>query len=163
MAPTDHLHAREKMPVSRSPQSTAPRRCRRLQRFVVIKSLERAAAARSSAYNLRALYLEMRQDLEESEQRNACARVRIRLLLRDAERHDRAFASARRRIRVLLKDAERRDNEFACARHRIKLLLNDTERRNREYANARRRVRLLLRDAERRDHETPLTGLNCAL
>ena len=114
------------------------------------RDCRRLAQARAS---LERLYLEMRQDLQESEQRNACATVQIRLLLRDARRRDHEFASARRRIRILSKDAELRDREFADARRRIKLLVNDAERRGSEYASARRRIRLLLRDAERRDRE----------
>ena len=114
------------------------------------RDCRRLAQARAS---LERLYLEMRQDLQEAENRNACATVQIRLLLRDAKRRDREFASARRRIRILSKDSELRDREIADARRRIKLLVNDAERRGSEYANARRHIRLLLRDAERRDRE----------
>ena len=110
----------------------------------------RLGQARAS---LERLYSEMRQDLGESEHRNACAKTRIRMLLREAEHRDREFATARRRIRILLKDAERRDREYANARHRIRLLLNNAERRDHEFARARRQVRILLKDAERRDRE----------
>ena len=110
----------------------------------------RLAQARAS---LERLYHEMREELADSERRNACATVRIRLLLRDAERLDREFAKARRRIRILLKDAERRDRDYADAKHRIRLLVNNAERRDREFAKARRHVRILLKDAERRDRE----------
>ena len=157
MAPTDcehaQLHAKDETPASgvldhatsmlSSPHDHSdPTRLERDNR--------RLAQVRAS---LERLYLEMRHDLRESEHRNACATVRIRLLLRDAERHDREFASARRRIRILLKDAERRDSEFASARRRIRILLKDAGRRDREYLNARHRIRLLLNDAKRRDRE----------
>lgn len=114
------------------------------------RDLRRLVQARAS---LERLYLEMRKDLRESEHRNACATVRIRLLLRDAERRDREFARARRQVRMLRKDAERRDREYASARRLIRMLGKDAERRDREYAAARHRIRLLLNNAERRDRE----------
>ena len=117
----------------------------------------RLSQTRSS---LERLYLEIRQDLQESQRRDAGATVRIRLLLRDAARRNHDSASARRRIRVLLKNAERRDREFAGARRRIKLLLNDTERRDREFTGAASDSGS--RTPSDATANTPLSGLNCS-
>ena len=88
MVPTDRPRAKEETPVSDPgvlgrptsllSSATDASYIKRLER-----DRRRLAQARAS---LERLYLEMRQDLQESEHRSACATVRIRLLLRDAER-----------------------------------------------------------------------------
>ena len=148
MVPTDHLQVNDETPASEPglPSSASDSSdIKRLER-----DRRRLAQARAS---LERLYLEMRQDLQESERRSACATVRIRLLLRDAERRDREFASARRRVRILSNDAEQRDREFASARRRVRILLKDAERRDRELASVRHRIKLLLDDSARRDRD----------